>query len=143
MIFNTKTKIGAENAFAELSRLVVLEEVVELKKISQSRTSLQNRALHLFFTQVANELNSIGIPFIYTGLKGVQMEIQWTGSLFKEMTWKPIQKAMYGTTSTTKLKRGKEIDSIFEVINKFFAERGIEITFPNQFDYYLKFYEKK
>lgn len=65
--------------------------------------------------------------------------MQWTGELFKQMTWKPIQEAMFGTTSTTKLKTDK-IDKIFEVINKFFAERGIDITFPSRFEQYLKFY---
>ena len=143
MIFNLKNKIGADNAIAQLNKFILDSERIEMKKVSNTRSSQQNRALHLFFNQVAKELNSIGIPFVYRGLKGHDMEMQWTGELFKEMTWKPIQQAMYGTTSTTKLKRGKEIDSIFEVINKFFAERGIEISFPNQFDYYLKFYENK
>jgi len=48
---------------------------------------------------------------------------------------------MFGTTSTTKLKTD-EIDKIFEVINKFFAEKGIEVQFPNRFDAYLKFYDE-
>ena len=141
MIYNLQNKTGAINAQNEFNKLLLSGETIELKKVSKTRTSLQNRALHLFFTQVANELNSNGIPFIYTGLKGYEMEMQWTGELFKQMTWKPIQKTMFGTESTTKLKTN-EIDKIFDVINKFFAERGIEISFPNQFDYYLKFYQK-
>lgn len=112
---------------------------IEIKKISNKRSSQQNRALHLFFEMAAKELNSIGIPFVYTGLKCIEIETQWTPELFKEMTWKPIQKELFGTTSTTQLKRN-EIDPIFETINKFFSERGIQINFPNQFDYFLKFY---
>ena len=134
MIFNTSNNKGLNNAIKELKRLNC---EVEINKVKQTRTSIQNRALHLFFNQVAKELNDIGLPFIYRGLKGQEMEMQWTGLLFKEMTWKPIQKAMFGTESTTKLIRSKQIDSIFEVINKFFAERGIVINFPNQFDYYI------
>jgi len=141
MIFNTQNKIGAENAIKELARLTDSGEIIELKKVSKNRTSLQNRALHLFFTQVANELNDSGIPFIYRGLKGMEMETPWTGELFKSFTWKPIQSAMFGTESTTKLKTN-QIDKIFVVINKFFADKGIEITFPNEWDYYLKFYSK-
>lgn len=139
MIYNLSNKIGADNAATEFKRLNEVAAIIELKKVSQTRTSKQNRALHLFFNQVADELNSLGIPFIYMGLKGQEMEMRWTGELFKTMTWKPIQETMFGTNSTTKLKR-EQIDPIFEVINKFFAERGVDISFPNQFDYYLKFY---
>jgi len=139
MIFNLN--IQPERAEKYLQELKLQGAIVEIKNVKQNRSNLQNRALHLFFTQVANELNSLGILFVYTGLKGLEMETQWTMELFKEMTWKPLQKAMYGTTSTTKLKRN-EIDPIFETINKFFAERGVRISFPNQFDYYLKFYQK-
>lgn len=141
MIFNTSLKTGADNASAELKRLIEKGEIVEIKKVSQTRTSQQNRALHLFFTQVANELNDNGIYFVYNGLKGHEIEIPWTGELFKEMTWKPIQEAMFGTNSTTKLKR-EQIDPIFDVINKFFADKGISISFPNKFDMYLRFYQQ-
>ena len=139
MIFNLK--IQPQKAVDYLNKQIKAGAIIEMKNVVQTRSSLQNRALHLFFTQVSNELNRNGIPFVYTGLKGMEMETQWTPELFKSMTWKPIQKAMYGTDSTRQLKRN-QIDPIFEVINKFFAERGIEISFPNQFDYYLKFYEK-
>jgi len=141
MIYNLSNKYGKQSAENDFNGYINLGATIELKKVNNTRTSSQNRALHLFFTQVAKELNDLGIAFVYRGIKGAEMEMQWNASLFKEMTWKPIQNALYGTTSTTKLKRN-QIDPIFETINKFFAERGIEITFPNQFDYYLKFYEK-
>lgn len=139
MIFNLN--IQPERAVNHLQELIKTGAIVEIKNVKQTRSNLQNRALHLFFTQIAKELNDNGIPFIYTGLKGMEMETLWTPELFKEMTWKQLQKAMFGTTSTTKLKRN-EIDPIFEVINKFFAERGIQVNFPSQLDYYLKFYQK-
>ena len=141
MIFNTENKTGASSAVGELNRLIANGDIVDIKKVSQNRTSAQNRALHLFFTMVANELNEMGIPFVYRGLKGQELEMTWTGELFKQMTWKPIQQIMYGTNSTTVLKR-EQIDPIFDIICKFFAERGVEISFPSQFSYYLNFYEK-
>jgi len=55
------------------------------------------------------------------------------------MSWKPLQEAMFGIKSTTKLTTG-QINELFDVFCKFFAEKGIEITFPNKFNYYLKFY---
>lgn len=138
MIFNLS--LNADKAQEYLDKLKKTGEVVEILKVKQNRTNQQNRALHLFFTMVANELNELGIPFIYHGLKGMEFEIQWTAELFKEFTWKPIQKAMFGIESTTKLKKD-QIDPIFDVINKFFADRGVEIQFPNKFDYYLNFYQ--
>jgi len=141
MIFNLSNKYGKENAATEFKRLNEVAATIELKSVKMTRTSAQNRALHLFFTQVSEQLNNIGIPFVYRGLKGMEIETTWTPELFKEMTWKPIQKAMFGIDSTTKLKRN-QIDPIFETINKFFAERGIDVSFPCEFDRYLKMFEK-
>lgn len=139
MIFNLKYK--PERAVEYLNEQIKAGTIIEMNNVVRTRSSLQNRALHLFFTQVAKELNDNGIAFVYTGLKGMELETQWTPELFKQMTWKPLQKAMFGTESTRQLKRN-QIDPIFEVINKFFAERGIIVQFPNQFDLYLKFCEK-
>jgi Ser-tRNA(Ala) deacylase AlaX len=141
MIFNLNNPIGLKNAQQIFDELIKKGARVEIKEHRQTRTTRQNNALHLLFELVAKELNDLGIPFVYNGLKGMQFETQWTKQLFKDFVWKPIQKVMFGTDSTTKLTT-EQIDKIFESINKFFAERGIEVTFPNEFDYYLKFYEK-
>ena len=135
MIFNSPDK-----AQEYLDKLKKEGAIIEIKKVSRKRSNQQNRALHLLFDMVSKELNDLGIPFVYYGLKGIELETEWTGLLFKEFTWKPIQKAMFDIESTTKVNT-QQIDKIFQSINKFFAERGIEVTFPNRFDYYLKFYE--
>jgi hypothetical protein len=140
MIFNLK--IQPERADRYLKELKEQGAIIEIKKVSQNRTNLQNRALHLFFEMAAKELNSNGVTYHYFDLNGVDVETRWTKELFKEMTWKPLQVAMFGTESTTKLKR-TEIDPIFEAINLMFGNMGIQISFPNQFDYYLKFYTKQ
>ena len=142
MIFNTKDSNCPLLLLAEFNVLKEKFNHVELKGHKKTLSSQQNKALHLLFTQVANELNGIGIPFVYRGLKGMELETAWTGVLFKEMTWRPLQKAMFGIDSTTKINTA-QINAVFDAINKFFAERGIEVSFPNEFDYYLKFYEKQ
>lgn len=139
MICNLGNKYGKENAAIEFNRLNEIAATIELKKVVNTRSSAQNRALHLFFTQVATQLNDLGIPHVHNNLVLGDYETKWTAENFKETQWKPIQKSLFGTESTTKLKRD-EIDPVFDVINKFFAERGIEVSFPNNFDYYLKFY---
>lgn len=138
MIFDLSNKPGSAQEYFD--KLKEKGGIIEIKRIQRNRSNLQNRALHLLFEQVAKELNRLGIPFVYRGLKGMEMETTWTALLFKEFTWKPIQQAMFGIESTTKINT-QQINEIFAVINKFFAERGVEVTFPNEFDYYLKFYQ--
>lgn len=141
MIYNTSNNSGAKGLREETERLISNGDVVDIKKLKQTRSSAQNRALHKFFNDVSRELNDLGIPYVYRGLiSGNELECQWTAELFKEQTWKPIQKVLFGTERTRDLKRTQEIDQIFQVINKFFADKGIVVTFPNQFDLYLKTY---
>ena len=63
------------------------------------RTERQNNAMHLWFRQMAEQLNDAGYsnahPF------NDQVEIPFTEGLVKEMLYKPIIKAMYQKTSTT------------------------------------------
>ncbi|MBT3206925.1 MAG: hypothetical protein HN704_18335 [Bacteroidetes bacterium] len=136
MIFDTK--INAIAAKKELARLIELNVEVEIKKVVQTRTKKQNRALHLFFSLAAKDLNELGITCVLPLLGGI--ETRWTKTLFKENTWKPMQIRMFGTESTTKLKRN-QIDQVFEAINMFLGERGIVLNFPCEFDYYLNNYE--
>jgi len=141
MIYNLSNKYGKENAAIEFKRLNDISATIELKALAHTRTAQQNRALHLFFKMAADSLNEIGHTYCYTDLEGEIINVKWNEHLFKEFTWKPIQAVMFGTDSTTKLKRN-EIDPILDSIFEMFGRLGIEINFPNQFDYYLKFYEK-
>jgi hypothetical protein len=140
MIYNLGNPIGLQKAIETFEKLKAKGTRVDISEIGKTRSDRTNRALHLLFEMVAKELNDLGIPFVYRGLKGMEFETPWTKQLFKDFVWKPIQKTLFDTETTTKLTN-KQIDQIFEVINKFFAERGVEVTFPNQFDQYLKFYE--
>ncbi len=141
MIYDLSNNIGLERASGEFNRLIENKSMVEIKQIKRTRSNLQNRALHLLFKQVSEQLNELGIAFVYKGLRGSEFETEWTPELFKEFTWKPIQKAMFGIESTTKINT-EQINKVFDVINRFFADRGVKVAFPNKFDYYLKFYMK-
>lgn len=95
-------------------------------KQEKQRTTKQNRALHKFFEQLATEFNSQGL----TVQKVLTLEARFTGSLVKELLWRPTQKWLLKKESTTELTT-KEIDLVFEVIQKALAEKGIEIVFPS------------
>jgi hypothetical protein len=66
----------------------------------------------------------------------MDIEIPWNGELFKTMIWKPIQITLFEFESTTKLKTS-EINQILDVLTRHFASIGLQINFPNQFDYFL------
>ncbi len=142
MIFNMTEKSEAEKARKYFFQLFRAGAKIELKRVQITRSSQQNRALHLLFEIAAKELNGMGIPFTYSGLKGMEMETPFSGLIFKEFTWKPIQKTMFGTESTTKLTT-QQIDQIFTVLNKFFAERGVELVFPSEFNKYIEKIERE
>ena len=131
---NTKEESLSE-VIAKVSGLVeFLPEglwTLEVKK--QTRSSRQNRAIHLLFTQIADALNAEGQTFKYTGIKGIDLETQWTSALVKEMIWRPVMRAITGKESTTKMTTS-EIDKVFVPINKAFGEMGIEVRFPDRYE---------
>jgi len=98
------------------------------KEVKQ-RTDAQNRALHLLFTQLAEQLNDMGFDMRKT-LKP-EIDIPWNGKTIKEYLWRPIMKAQLGKESTTELTT-KEIDEVFDTINRHLGEKfGVNISFPS------------
>ena len=99
---------------------------------SDTRTELQNKALHKFFAKIAAELNGVGIPAkTISIISGKTLEREWTLDLVKELIWRPVQTAILGTDSTRLLKTD-EIDKISDPIIKFLGKQGIGIMFPSQ-----------
>ena len=116
---------------AELYKLIPklddCEYTVEIKKVRKTRTSRQNRALHLLFRQWSEALTEAGFDM----RKTLKADIQWTGERFKTDAWLPIMKAMYGKEHTSELE-SHEIDKIFETLNKVIGERtGVFMDFPS------------
>lgn len=135
-LYNTGTSEGYIQALDKLHYFKSIGASIEIKQVKLTRSSAQNRALHLYFTFCANALNDAGIEFRYTGLKLIEIEMPWTPDLFKEMVWKPIQLTLFQIESTTKINT-TQINTILDVLTRFFAERGIDVSFPNSFDYWL------
>lgn len=94
----------------------------------QQRTITQNKAMHLYFTLLANSLNDAGLD-----MKKVlkpSIDINWTPEAVKEYLWKPIQDAMFQKDSTTKLNT-KQVGQIYEVLNRHLGEKlEVHIPFP-------------
>src|SRR3990167_6345758 len=90
------------------------------------RTAQQNRALHLYFELIADTLNDAGLDM--RAVLKPEVEIPWTARNVKEFLWRPVQKIQLGKDSTTDLTT-KEIDVVFETVNRHLAKHGIHVPF--------------
>lgn len=103
------------------------EYVVDMKNLD-TRTSQQNRALHLWCKQIAETLNHDGLYM--TGIFG--NPIEWTVELVKTQIIKATIKMVFGIDSTTKLKR-KEIDEMIDYITEPLGRKGVSVPpFPSR-----------
>ena len=94
-------------------------------------TRTQQNALHLYFQLVAEALNDAGLDIQKT-IEKSPIDIAWSRESVKELLWRPIQKTIYGKQSTTELEKSKEIDAVWENLNRFLAGLGIEsVNFPS------------
>ena len=97
--------------------------------IKKQRTSQQNRALHLYFKQLADELNDKGQD-MRTLIKE-EIDIPWSTTTVKDHLFRPLMKVITGKESTAKLTTD-EIDRVFEILSKTIGERtGLHIPFPS------------
>ena len=111
----------------KLNKFSDAEYVVDMKNMD-SRTSAQNRALHLWCSQIATLLNKNSLYMI--GVFG--NKIEWTMDLVKTQIVKATISKVFDVDSTTKLKR-KEIDQMIDYVTIAFSRKGVEIPqFPSR-----------
>lgn len=103
--------------------------VVTIEKVKNNRTAQQNRALHLYFTMLANALNDAGLD--QRQVLKPEIDMPWSQYSVKEFLWRPIQKAMTQKDSTAKLER-QEINDIFRVLHLHMVEKlSVNVFFPD------------
>lgn len=130
MIYDFSNNLEIAKFDTYVNRLKKNKQKAKLEKVTDNRTAKQNKALHLFFTMIADELNDLGIQFQYKGLKGLNLEMRYTPHLVKEMIWRPIQMSLFDIESTTKIDTF-QINEIIDILTLFFSERGVVLEFPN------------
>lgn len=98
-------------------------------KKPKQRTISQNRALHLYFTMLADTLNENGLDMRKVLKPGI--DIPWTSKNIKEYLWRPIQKALLHKESTTELTTS-EIDQVLDILHLHLGEKfGVAQEFPS------------
>ena len=114
--------------FQELASLEGAEVEVEIKKIKKTRSSQQNKSLHLWFTLLAEALNDAGYDMKSLIREGIK--IPCTDYYLKKEIFKPTILQMYGKESTSQLTT-KEITEVYEFVDKVIAERtGVHVDWP-------------
>lgn len=88
----------------------------------------QRNALHLWFRQIANELNAAGWDMRKTLKPGV--EIPWTEDSVKTHIFKEVMKVMFDKESTNDLTTG-EVSQVYEVVDRHLSQStGVHVPFP-------------
>ena len=91
------------------------------------RSDQQNKALHLWFRLVADELAKHDFDF-----RDIKIELEPTEHLVKEYMWKPVEYAVTGQKSTKDLDK-VDVSVIYDIINKALGEKlGIHVPFPEE-----------
>lgn len=97
--------------------------------MDKQRTLQQNKALHKYFTLLAEELNQAGYDMKRTLKPSV--DIPWNATTVKEYLWKPIQNAQLMKQSTKDLTT-KEIDLVYDTLTRHLGETtGVSVPFPS------------
>ena len=95
--------------------------------MKDQRTSQQNKALHLFLTQVAEEMQAQGIEF--QDIVPHNIDIPITPEYLKSV-FQGISKKMYGKEHTSELTK-TELSEVEKVFSRWLATCGIDIPFPS------------
>lgn len=125
---NGRLKIakGQREAFLKM------KGTLEIREYKQTRTDLQNNAMHKYFDLVSEAMMELGMTMDDVIKLLEKVELYPTPVIVKEI-WRAIQIALFDIKSTTKLKKSEgQIDKIHDVMNKLFGEKIGYIPFPNR-----------
>ena len=100
--------------------------------IGKKRTRQQNKSLHKYCRMIAEKLNDSGFFMTLTSdFFKRAIEVPFTEDAVKVSIWRPVQKAMFQTTSTKELDT-KQVGEIADVISLHLAEKfQMSVSFPS------------
>lgn len=98
----------------------------------QQRTDSQNKALHLWFELLAEELNGAGLDM--RKVLKPHVDIPWQKETVKEYLWRPVQQAQLLKDSTTDMTP-TEVTKVYETLNRHLGEKfGVHVEWPHHKD---------
>jgi hypothetical protein len=111
-------------------RLLEHLKTIQITKTPKGqRTSSQNASIHLWFRQIADICQNQGVTMNL--IIGHTHDVQVTEYGVKAL-WHVLQKALYGTESTTELQKLGQIDRMVDHFVALFAKEEVELPpFPS------------
>ena len=103
-------------------------KAADVRAIESTRTLAQNRSLHKLMKELSDECLDKGITLNDIVKDGYEVEA--TPENLK-MLWKKLQNSLFGTKSTTELKKTGQIEVVYRNFNKILIERTSgELSLP-------------
>ena len=96
-----------------------------------NRTNQQNRALHLWLTRLAEELNGAG--FSINDKLVIKTDISFTKENLKESTVHPVMMALFPDIDSTAKLSKTQIQDVYLHVDRAIGERtGVSVAWPTQ-----------
>lgn len=109
-----------------------LEKFIQELDSDKYRTQEQHNALFLWFSMIETVAEEQGVT--WSRLIRHTNQLKVTKANLHD-AWKQLQKALFGTDSTKKLKKSSQIDTIIDHFTELFAKEGMELPeFPHDPD---------
>lgn len=108
----------------------------------KQRTALQNKAMHVWFKQLAKEFSDKGLDM--REVLKPEVDIPWTMYSVKDHIWRPIQLLICldkddQPIESTKDLTTKQCSEVAEVINRHLGDKmGIHVPWPSDYERSLK-----
>ncbi len=131
----TNSDYSEELFIEQVKRLRAEHKYVAYKwSVAKQRTNKQNKALHTYFTLLADELNEAGYDLRRFFELRPKIDIPWNSDLVKKELWKPLQEVIIKKSSTADANT-VEYTKVYETLNRFTAQEfGISIPWPSKDD---------
>ena len=102
------------------------------QRTSQQRTTLQNRAMHKYFSQMSESLDSAGydqVKFYETIKHG--FKVSWTPEAFKTF-FRSVAVSLYPDVVSTADLTTKQLMQVYDIVDRGISEStGISISWPS------------
>ena len=116
-----KLTINSTDKFKEFINSLEGQTIqISITKKADTRSLQQNKALHKYFTQVAEQMAGAG--YTVQHILKFTADLQPTSSFVKRL-WQEFQLQILGKRQTRKLLKSAEIDKVYDELNLFLAEK--------------------
>ena len=102
---------------------------VTIKRLPQTRTGQQRRAIEVYCRELAISFNDAGLTV--QEVLSHTLDCEWSQEMVKHAMFKKASVAMLDKSSSTDLTIS-EVSSVYDTVNRFAAKFGIHVPFPEK-----------